>query len=80
MRTVNIREARRRLSALIDAAERGETVVITRRGRKVACLGPVRKAPRKPLPDLRAFRESIRVTGTPLSKVVIDGRDEARRQ
>ena len=78
MDTVNIREARRRLSKLVDAAERGEAVVITRRGKKVARLGPVESKARKGLPDLSAFRASIRVKGKPLSRVVIDGRSEAR--
>ena len=78
METVTIREARRRLSKLVDAAERGEAVIITRRGKKVACLRPVGDSPRKGLPDLTEFRASIKVKGRPLSKVVIDSRNEAR--
>lgn len=38
--SVGIREARARLAELVDRAERGETVVITRGGREVARLGP----------------------------------------
>jgi len=78
MNSVNIREARRRLSALVAAAERGEAVVITRRGKEVACLGPVEDRPRKDLPDLDAFRASIHVKGKPMSQVVIENRNEAR--
>ena len=41
MQTVNIYEAKTRLSALIQAVERGEEVVITNRNRPVARLVPV---------------------------------------
>ena len=78
MDTVSIREARRRLSQLVDAAERGDAVVITRRGKKVARLTSVQGKGGKRLPDLAAFRASIKVKGKPLSQVVIDARREAR--
>ena len=48
-------EAKTRLSELIDKAEAGETVVITRHGRPVARLVPERRgAPRASARDLRA--------------------------
>ena len=78
MDTVNIREARKRLSAIVDAAERGRLTVITRRGRRVARVEPVEGAAGRPLPDLAEFRESIKSKGKPLSKIVIDHRKEAR--
>ncbi len=78
MDSVSIREARRRLSELVDAAQRGEAVVITRRGKKVARLSAVRDEAKKRLPDLTAFRASIRVKGKPLSQIVIDSRGEGR--
>jgi prevent-host-death family protein len=34
-------EAKNKLSELLDRAERGEEVIITRRGRPVAKLGPI---------------------------------------
>ena len=37
-------EAKNRLSALLERAERGEEIVITRRGRPVAKLVPVKPA------------------------------------
>ncbi len=43
---VNVREAKARLSQLISAAERGADVVITRAGKPVVRLVPV-KAPKK---------------------------------
>ena len=42
---VNIREARKQLSRLIKAVERGERVEITRRGRIVAQLAPPNRQP-----------------------------------
>lgn len=41
MATISAREARTHLAKLLDRIERGETIVITRRGRPVARLAPV---------------------------------------
>ena len=41
MREVGIKELKRDASAIVDAVEAGETVVITRRGTPVARMGPV---------------------------------------
>ncbi len=40
MRTVTATEASRSFAALLDEVERGETVVVTRGGKRVACIGP----------------------------------------
>ena len=78
METVSLKEARKRLGQLVKAAERGESVVITRRGRRVARLVPEEKKVRRGLPDLTAFRASIHVKGKSLSQTVIDMRKEER--
>lgn len=44
MQTVTIREAKARLNALVDAAERGEQVVLMRGSRLVAAIVPVSAA------------------------------------
>lgn len=44
MRELTASEAGRHFSALLDAAERGETIVITRSGQRVALLGPAPRA------------------------------------
>lgn len=44
MHTVTIREAKARLNALVDAAERGEQVVLMRGSRLVAAIVPVSSA------------------------------------
>ena len=77
MNTINAKQARKQLGELIDAAERGESTVITRRGKKVAELGPV-KTRRRKLPDLSAFRASLKVKGKSLSETVIAMRAEER--
>ena len=40
MRTITATDASRSFAALLDEAERGQTVVITRGGRRIATLGP----------------------------------------
>jgi len=55
MLTVNLAHAKAHLSELIDKIEQGEEIVITRRGRPAARLGPVER-PRKPI-DFKALEE-----------------------
>jgi len=78
MSPVNLKEARRRLGDLVRAAERGESTIITRRGKKVARIVPVSESPRAEFPDLAPLRASVKVKGKPLSEVVIESRREAR--
>jgi len=46
MKSIQLREAKARLSALVDAAERGEPTTITRHGRPAAVIAPVNDAAR----------------------------------
>lgn len=78
METVSVSDARRRLSDLVRAAENGQSVTITRRGREVARIVPAEQKPSERLPDLSDFRASIQVKGKPLSEVVQDIRAEER--
>ena len=78
MDTVNMKEARERLSELVRAAERGESVVITRRGKEVARIVPADQEPLRGLPDLSEFRASIKFRGKSLSQAVINMRAEER--
>lgn len=57
--TMTAREARKRFSEMLDQVQRGQSVTITRRGRKVAQLGPVPNAKGRTLPDLTEFRRSL---------------------
>jgi prevent-host-death family protein len=55
MVTVNLAQAKARLSELLDQVEGGESIIITRHGKPVAHLSAVQQ-PRKPL-DLKALAE-----------------------
>lgn len=76
MLEVNVKEARSNLSSLLDRVERGEEILIKRRGKKIARL--VSCENNKLLPSLQNFRVSIKSTGDPLSKIVTDLRNEER--
>jgi len=78
MDTVSMSEARRNFSDLVRAAERGESVTITRRGKQVARIVAAEQEPLRPLPELSEFRASIKVSGKPLSQTVADMRAEER--
>ena len=41
MRVMTATEASRSFAALLDEVERGQTIVITRGGRRVAAIGPI---------------------------------------
>lgn len=40
MREISAAEASRNFSAVLDAAERGDTLIVTRNGRRVATIAP----------------------------------------
>ncbi len=77
MHTMTIKEARASMRHVVDLAEQGETIVITRNGRAAACLGPVNKENR-PLPSLAAFRKGLKRPTPSLSESVIEGRARER--
>lgn len=74
---VNVKEARDNIGKLLDRTQKGEEILISRRGKKVARLVPV-DVLKKRLPDLGAFRASIAVRGAALSQTVIDSRNMER--
>jgi prevent-host-death family protein len=75
--TVNIHEAKSRLSQLIARVERGERITIARGGKPVAELGPIRPSkgasvsPDDPLLNLEEF--AVEGPGGPLTNAEIDG-------
>jgi prevent-host-death family protein len=75
---VSVKEARRRFSDLVKAAERGESTLVTRRGRPVARLGPVGGRSLRGLPDLSAFRASVRLRRGSLTESLLASRREER--
>lgn len=76
MTTCTVAEAKAHLSDLLSRVEKGEELVITRRGQPVAQLVPLR--PARSAPDwaaIRAFRESLPVTGATAAELVRTVRD-----
>ena len=43
MKTIGAFEAKNKLAELLDLAESGEEIIITRHGKQVARLGPIQK-------------------------------------
>jgi len=74
---VNVKDARSKLSSLLDQVEDGCEVIILRHGKEVARLVPP-CGEGKPLPSLKGFRSSIDVRGRSMSSLVIQARDEER--
>jgi prevent-host-death family protein len=74
MRTAGVREARQALSRLLEEVQKGREVVITDRGRPVARLVPVR--PGRPFPDLSQVRLRTQEIHPPLSRAVLDDRED----
>lgn len=76
MSSVNIAEAKARLSELVAQAEAGVAVSITRRGRPAARIVPADRA-RKPV-DLAALQALTNAMAKPGEGVVRQMRDEDR--
>jgi prevent-host-death family protein len=77
MVTVNLAQAKARLSELLDKVEAGEEVVVTRHGRAVAHILPASR-PKHPLrlDDLAAFRATMPRLRRPSAALLRAARDE----
>ena len=78
MTTITAKEARQRFSKIIAATERGEGFTITRRGKRVAVIGPATAPKPGCLPDLTEFRKSLTIRGESLCKTLLKARDKER--
>lgn len=76
MRQAGIREARQNLSALLAEVKDGHEIEITDRGTPVARLVPVKPKLARPFPDLSALRRRMPSIDPPLSRAVLDERNE----
>lgn len=52
MKTITATEAARNFAAVLDQAEHGETIIVTRGGRRVATIGPAAAAPGRAVKEL----------------------------
>ena len=72
-------EAKNRLGQLLDRVERGETIVITRRGKPVARLAPIGESPdraaaRAAAARLLESRKGVRLGGLSIRDLIDEGR------
>jgi prevent-host-death family protein len=74
MKHIGIKQARQELPDLVDRAEAGEEIVITRQGKPVARLIAAPQSPR-PLPSLSQFRQTLGDSGTPAAELLRQERD-----
>ena len=79
MRAIGAFEAKTHLSELLAAVEKGETIVITRRGRPVARLVPEPAVPERAEAILRIASLRERLAGTIGLDDILSARDEGRR-
>lgn len=76
---INARDARQRFSELLDLAESGEEIIVTRHGKPAVRLVAERPVPaRQPLPDLTEFRSSVVMDGSLTETLLEERRDERR--
>jgi prevent-host-death family protein len=79
MESVSLAGAKAHLSELIDRVAAGEPVLITRRGKPVAELTPIRPVRKRiDIATLRAITDAMPVQDEPASELVRRMRDKAR--
>jgi len=78
MREVGAFEAKNTLGSLLDLVEKGEEVVITRRGKRVARLVPDagydREKARRAAADIREMRRGVTLGGLKIKDLINEGR------
>jgi prevent-host-death family protein len=77
MKQVGVYEAKTKLARLLDEVEQGETITITRHGRPIARLVPVRGRRRsvgEAIAAIREFRKGHRLDGVTIRELIEEGR------
>ncbi len=80
MKTVSVTEARKTWSTLLDQAEAGEDILITRRGKVVARFLPPddetmrRRAAQDAVDQLLEMRRGVTLGGISIRELIDDGR------
>jgi prevent-host-death family protein len=77
METISVAASKAHLTELLARVERGEEIVITRRGKPLARLSPIRQV-KKPVPSLRDFRERLPLPKIAATEVLRLLREESR--
>ncbi|MGQ9573573.1 MAG: type II toxin-antitoxin system Phd/YefM family antitoxin [Dehalococcoidia bacterium] len=77
MKQIGVYEAKAQLPRLLEEVERGESITITRHGRPVARLVPVRGRRRsvgEAIEAIREFRKGHRLDGITTRELIEEGR------
>lgn len=81
MKSFGMREARARLSALIDLAHKEREVILTRRGVEVARIVPIeqrepqtKESAQKAIEEMRKFRAAHPLRGFTIKQLIREGR------
>lgn len=77
MKQVGVYDAKTRLPRLLEDVERGETITITRHGKPVARLVPVRgrrRSAEEAVEAMREFRKGHRLDGLTTRDLIEEGR------
>jgi len=75
--SVGIYEAKNKLSELLDRVEAGETIAVTRHGKQVAMLTPVKQSTmsaKRAVAMLRSSRKGCRLNGLTVKQLRDEGR------
>ena len=79
MREIGAFEAKNKLAELLDLAEKGEEIIITRHGKQVARLGPIQKtfdrnAGRQAVEDIKKMRKGMHIDDATIKEFINEGR------
>lgn len=79
MKKIGAFEAKNKLAHLLDLAEKGEEIVITRHGRQVARLVPIakpfdREAARQAVEEIKKLRKGHFLDGKTIREFIDEGR------
>jgi prevent-host-death family protein len=79
MKEIGAFEAKNRLAELLDLAEKGEEIIITRHGKRVARLGPIqepfdREAALQAVKDIKEMSKGVKLDGLTIRELIDEGR------
>jgi prevent-host-death family protein len=77
MMSVSVKDARAHLSTLIKKTHQSGKIIITSRGKNVACLDGFSES-RPPIPSMKEFRKSIKTNKKSLSEAVSLNRESEK--
>lgn len=71
-----IKEMRKNLTKYLESVQKGEEVIITKRDEPIAKIVPIPVKQPKTLSSREQLRKLIKPTGTPLSQIISENREE----